>query len=89
MSTSELTAAVTELMELRRMREELDAAIEAAQDAIKADMGERESVIAGPYRIDYKPVTTSRIDTTALKKALPDVAAQFTRTTTARRFTIH
>lgn len=40
------------------------------------------------WKVTYKAVTSSRLDTTALKKALPDLTAQFTKTTTARRFCI-
>lgn len=88
MSTAEITAKVTELQELRRMQEELEAEITALTDAIKGIMGEAETLTAGPYKITYKPVTSSRIDTAALKKALPDIAAQYTKTTTTRRFTV-
>lgn len=88
MSTAEITAKVTELQELRRMQEELEAEITALTDAIKDIMGETETLTAGPYKITYKPVTSSRIDTAALKKALPDIAAQYTKTTTTRRFTV-
>lgn len=91
MSTSELstlTAQVTELMELRRMSEELSAEIEALQDAIKTAMGDSESIIAGAFKVTYKAVTSTRIDTAALKKALPEIAAQYSRTTTTRRFTV-
>lgn len=89
MSTSEITAKVTELQELRRMQEELSAEIEALTDLIKTHMGEQELLLAGPYKVTYKPVTTTRIDTTALKKALPDIAERFSKTTTTRRFTIN
>ncbi len=51
-------------------------------------MSDSESVQAGEYRITYKAVTTARIDTAALKKTLPDLAQQFTKTTTARRFCV-
>lgn len=91
MSASEIaaiTATVTQLQELRRMQEELTAEIEALTDAIKAAMGAQELLLAGPYKVTWKPVTSSRIDTTALKKALPDIAAQYTKTTTTRRFEI-
>ena len=88
MSNTEITAAVTQLQELRRMQEELTAEIETLTDAIKAHMGENELLLAGPYKITWKAVTSSRIDTTALKKALPDIAAQYTKTTTTRRFEI-
>ena len=61
---------------------------EAIKDAIKAAMGDSEAVVAGEYKITWKSVTTARIDTSALKKALPEVAAAFTRETTVRRFCI-
>lgn len=88
MTSAEIVAKVQELQELKRMQEELSAEIEAAQDAIKAIMGDAESLVAGAFKVTWKPVTTSRIDTAALKKALPDIAAQYTRTTTARRFLV-
>lgn len=89
MSTNEIITALSELQELRRMQEELSAEIEALQDKIKNHMGEQELLLAGPYKVTYKPVTTTRIDTTALKKALPDIAERFSKTTTTRRFTIN
>lgn len=88
MSTAELTNKINDLMELRRMQEELTAEIETITDQIKTFMGDHETLLSGPWKVSWKPVTSSRIDTTALKKALPDVAAQFTRTTTTRRFTV-
>lgn len=88
MSTSELIATVTELQELRRMQEELEAEIAGLQDQIKNYMGECESLTAGQYKITWKPVTTSRVDTTALKADHPEIAAQYTKTTTTRRFTV-
>lgn len=89
MSTNEIITALSELQELRRMQEELTAEIEALQDKIKNHMGDTELLLAGPYKVTYKPVTTTRIDTTALKKALPDIAERFSKTTTTRRFTIN
>ena len=89
MSIMEMESKARELQELKRMREELDAEIEAIQDAIKAAMGGQESVTAGAYKITWQPVTSARIDTKALKAALPDVAAQFTVKSTVRRFTIN
>lgn len=42
----------------------------------------------GGYVATTCTFTSSRVDTTALKKAMPDVAAQFTSTTTQTRLTI-
>jgi len=89
MSNPNMESTIRELMELRRMQEELTAEIEALQDTIKATMGNEEELTAGAFKITWKPVTTSRLDTAALKKALPDVAAAYTKTTTARRFCIN
>lgn len=88
MSNLELIARVNELQELKRMQEELTAEIDALQDEIKAAMGETETIIAGAFKVSYKLVTSTRIDTTALKKDLPDVAERYSKVTTCRRFTV-
>ena len=89
MSIKEIESKAQELQELRRMKEELEAEIEAAQDEIKAAMGDQEAITAGAYKITWKPVTSSRLDGKALKAALPEIAARFTVTSTARRFCIN
>ena len=89
MSIKEMEIKARELQELKRMREELDAEIEAAQDAIKAAMGDQEAVTAGAYKITWEPVESSRIDSKALKAALPEIAARFTVTSMTRRFCVN
>lgn len=89
MSNPNLTPKITELMELKRMRDELDAEIQAAEDEIKAAMGDDDTLLAGPFKVTWKTVTSSRLDSTALKKALPEIAAQFMKQTTTRRFSIN
>lgn len=88
MSINEIEARARELRQLQALIEEAQAEAEAIKDAIKAAMGDSESIQAGEYRITWRAVTSSRIDTTALKKALPDVAERFTRETTTRRFCV-
>lgn len=76
---------IEELQELKRMRDELDAAIEAASDKVKADLGDTETGTFGPYKVIWKEVTSTRLDTVALKKTMPaDVLAPFLRTSTSR-----
>ena len=89
MSNPNMEAKVKELMELKRMKEELEAEIAATEDAIKAVMGDEELLLAGSYKVSWKTFTSSRLDSTALKKALPEVAAAYTKTTTVRRFSIN
>ena len=88
MSINEMEAKARELRQLQALIEEAQAEAEAIKDAIKAAMGDSESIQAGEYKITWKAVTSSRIDTTALRKALPDVAERFTKETTSRRFCV-
>lgn len=88
MSTIEIESKIRELRELQALIDEAEKEAEAIRDAIKEQMGAEEELRAGEYKVTWKTVTSARIDTTALKKALPDVAERFTKTTTARRFCV-
>lgn len=88
MSINELESKARELRQLQALIEETQQEAEAIKDAIKAAMGDSEAVVVGEYKITWKSVTTARIDTSALKRALPEVAAAFTRETTVRRFCV-
>lgn len=90
MSINEMDSKIKELRELRRMAEELAAEIDSIQDTIKAHMDAQgvDTIAGTDWKVTYKAVTSSRLDTTALKKALPDLAQQFTKTSTSRRFCV-
>ena len=88
MSTNELESKIRELRQLQALIEEATAEAETIKDAIKASIGDAEELRAGEYKVTWKAVKASRIDTTALRKALPDVAQAFTRETTTRRFCV-
>ncbi len=90
MSIIDMDSKITELRELRRMADELTAEMESITDSIKRHMDAEgvDTLNGTDWKVTYKAVTSSRLDTTALKKALPDLTAQFTKTTTARRFCI-
>lgn len=88
MSNTELTSKIRELRELSSLIEEAQAEAEAIKDALKAHMGDQEELRAGEYKITWKAVTASRLDSKALKAALPEVAARFTTQTTTRRFVV-
>lgn len=90
MSINELDAKVKELRELRRMVDELNEEIAAITDALKAHMtAENTDVLSGTdWKVSWKVVTTTKLDTSALKKAMPEIAAQFTKSNTVRRFCI-
>ena len=90
MSTNEIQDKVDNLRELRRMADELEAEIIAIQDAIKAHMDaiSADELTGTDYKITWKAITSTRLDTAALKKALPEIAERFTKATTTRRFCV-
>lgn len=90
MSIIDMDSKIKELRELRRMADELTAEMESITDSIKRHMDAEgvDTLNGTDWKVTYKAVTSSHLDTTALKKALPDLTAQFTKTTTARRFCI-
>ena len=88
MTIKEMEKKARELRELQALIEEAQSEAESIRDAIKAAMGDNDTVQAGEYKITYKAVTTARIDTTALKKAMPDIAQAFTKESTTRRFCV-
>ena len=88
MSMNEMEAKVSELRELRRMADDLAAEIGTLEDDLKAYMTTNGSdELHGPsFKITWKPITSSRLDSKALKTAAPELCERFTKTVTTRRF---
>lgn len=84
-----IDSTMKELAEYIRMGEEIAANIDALKAALKQYMRETgvDSLAGREHKASYKVVVSSRIDTTALKKDAPEIAAKYTRTTESRRFT--
>lgn len=91
MSNETIAAKAAELFGIRREIEELSAVKAALEDELKLAMAERgaEEMTAGAHRLSWKVVTSTRIDTDALKRTLPEIAARFTKESRACRFTIN
>ena len=88
MSNPTLESTIHDLLDLKRLREELDAEITTLEDTIKSAMGIEETLIAGAFKVTWTPYTSSRFDSTRFKHDHADLAAAYTKTTTARRFSI-
>lgn len=77
-----------EYRENKRLIEEL----EAMNDSIKADilaiMGDRETVTEGAAKATYKPVTSSRFDSTGFKKEYPELFTEYSKETSYKRFCV-
>lgn len=84
-----IDSIMKELAEYIRMQEEAAAMVESLKDQLKERMTAAgvESLAGSEHKATYKAVTSSRVDTAAIKRDMPEVAARYTKTTTARRFT--
>ncbi|MBR5298725.1 MAG: hypothetical protein IKU36_00585 [Bacteroidales bacterium] len=60
-ANTEIITKVQELMELRRMAEELQSEIDALQEAVKSFMGSEESMIAGAFKVSYEYLKQQKI----------------------------
>lgn len=70
------------------MLEEVQATVEGLQDEIKRYMIENglETLSGNEHKASYKPVTSTRIDTTALKRDMPEIASKYSKTSVSNRF---
>lgn len=84
-----INETMRELAQYTRLQEETAAMVEGLKDQLKNYMVENglDVLTGSEHKATYKAVTSSRIDTTALKRELPGVAAQYTKATETRRFT--
>lgn len=90
MERAEMINKVRELKELKAMAEELAAEISTIEDLLKAEMVERgtEEITVDVFKVRYTTVTSSRIDTTAIKKEMPEIAAKYTKQSITKRFSV-
>ena len=88
MSTHEIEAKCRELRELQALIDEAQSEADAIRDALKRELGDTEELRAGEYKLTWRPVTSVKLDVKALRAALPDVAARFSRESTTRRFCV-
>ena len=87
MSIREIDMKVQQLWELQAL---VKAQIEAIKDAIKLKMGDEgtEVLQGNGWKATWHTVTSSRLDSKALKAAHPDLVAQFSKTGNTTRFTL-
>ncbi len=90
MSSMELVQHIEKLQEWETLIEEARAEAEQLRDLIKQEMllRDTEELQVGMYTVRWTSVLTQRFDSTAFKKALPDMYKSFIKQSASRRFTI-
>ncbi len=81
---------VKKLQEIEAQQKELETAAEAIRAELKADMEEKglDELKTKNFILRWKEIISNRLDSKALKAALPDVYGQFCKAGASRRFTI-
>lgn len=69
---------------------DLEEQIKADQSAIITVMNDHgiDEMNIDVFKVSYKDVSTDRLDTTALKKELPDLYGKYVKTSVSKRFLI-
>ena len=90
MSKNEMVAKIEALNEWEAIIADAQAEAEALRDEIKAEMLDRdtEEMVAGQYIVRWTSILSQRLDTTALKKAMPELYKSYTKQVSSKRFSI-
>ncbi len=90
MTPVELNHCVHDLKELKTLQDRIAAKIKTLEDQIKLHMADTDefTLTGDGYKVSWNEVASFRIDTTALKRDLPEVAEHYTHQTVTRRFIV-
>ena len=90
MSTCDLETKITKMQEYEALAVEAQAEADALRDEIKAELTRRnaEEVTTEKYIVRWTSVLSQRFDSTAFKRAMPDIYKAFTKQVSSRRFSV-
>lgn len=90
MTERKIENRIRKLHELESRIAELNQEADAIREEIKAEMTQQgiDELKTKNHVIRWKEVITERLDSKALKQALPEIYKQFIRPSTSRRFTV-
>lgn len=90
MTNRQLDNRVKKIQAIEAQIKELETQADALRDEIKADLTEKgeDEHNTGSFIIRWKEIFSSRLNSKALKAALPDVFAAYTKQSSSRRFTV-
>ena len=90
MEDKQIDDRLTELRRYKHTVEELKEKMEAIESEIKAEMESRgvEQLLTKHYKVTWKAVSSTRLDTRALKEERPEIYARYAVTAESRRFMV-
>lgn len=77
-----------EIAQYRNIKAQAEAELARLENEIKSFMEESklDELLGDEHKATYKEVKTNRVDTTKLKREMPDIAAQYTKECSSMRF---
>ena len=90
MTIVEITSKARQFKELQIFIKQLEEEAEALKSVMIAELEAQntDTLQADIFTIKWTAYKSNRIDTTALKNELPEIAARYSKTTEARRFQV-
>ena len=90
MTITDITTKAKAFRELQTYIKQLEDEADTLKTEMIAELEAQgtDTLQADVFTIKWTAYTSSRVDTAALKKELPDIAARYTTTTQARRFQV-
>ena len=90
MGNLELSRVVKRARKLQLQVDALTADLEVLKNTLKAEMEMRgvDTLTGDDWKVTYKAVISNRLDTTAIKRELPEIAARYNKQVTSKRFTL-
>lgn len=90
MTATEVSSLVQQYREAQQLAEMAKAEAEAAKAALLEELASRgvDRMDSGTFKVTVTTVTSSRIDTKALKAAAPELAERFTKEVITQRFNV-
>ena len=86
---AEADELVAQYLEIKKAEDDIKTAKAETENKLKALLKDAEKGITpNGYTVSWKMYNQSRLDSTKLKEAHPDIATQFTSTITGRKFSI-
>jgi putative phage-type endonuclease len=87
-TANELSDKAKEYKELKAMEKKLKSRLTECENVIKSEMGDAEKCICGDYEVTWKNSTSTRLDTTKIKKEAPEIYDEYAVSSINRRFII-
>lgn len=90
MNDLQMDERLAQLRRCRRNMDELKKEAERIEAEVKAELEARgvEQVETAHYRVSWRTVSSTRLDTKALKAERPEIYDRYAAVTTTKRFTV-